>query len=31
VWAAKAKQYEKDPWQFDVHFEELTTFIEVVK
>ena len=31
VWRNKAEQYKNDPWQFDIHFEELTTFIEVVK
>ena len=27
IWLDKAKQYEKAPWQFDVHFKELTTLI----
>ncbi len=31
VWRFKAEQYKDSPWQFDVHFEELTTFIPVVK
>lgn len=31
VWRNKADQYRNCPWEFDIHFEELTTFIEVVK
>lgn len=31
VWRFKAEQYKEQPWQFDVHFEELTTFIPIIK
>lgn len=31
VWRDKAGQYRECPEEFDVHFETLTTFIEVVK
>lgn len=27
IWLNKAKQYENEPWQFDIHFKELTTLI----
>ena len=27
IWFNKAIEYKERPWQFDVHFEELTTFI----
>lgn len=30
IWRNKAEQYSADPWQFDVHFKELTTFIPLV-
>lgn len=31
VWRNKAEQYQAAPQQLDVHFEELTTFIPIVK
>lgn len=31
VWRKKAEQYADCPNSFDVHFEELTTFIQIVK
>lgn len=31
IWYNKAIQYSSAPQQFDVHFEELTTFIPVIK
>lgn len=31
IWRNKAEQYSTDPWQFDVHFKELTTFIPLVE
>ena len=27
IWLNKAKQYKNEPWQFDIHFKELTTLI----
>lgn len=31
IWRFKAEQYKEQPWQFDVHFEELTTYIPIIK
>lgn len=31
IWRNKAQQYSEDPDNFDVHFKDFTTFIEVVE
>ena len=31
IWLNKAQQYKERPQQFDIHFEELTTFIPIIK